>query len=78
MINIGTFEGEITCTAKFRYRQSDNEVTIKYVGENLFVSFKEDVRAVTPGQAAVFYQGDVCLGGGFIKEVYKDNKVRKY
>ena len=45
---------------------------------SLFVTFKKDVRAITPGQAAVFYQGDVCLGGGFIKEAYKDNKVRKY
>ncbi len=78
LINLVKFEGELECTAKFRYRQQDNNVKIKYVGDNLFVTFKEDVRAVTPGQAAVFYQGDVCLGGGFIKEVYKDKKLRKY
>lgn len=78
MINMEKFDGKLECTAKFRYRQSDNDVTIEYQGDNLFVSFKEDVRAVTPGQAAVFYQGDVCLGGGFIKEVYKNKKVRQY
>jgi len=78
LINIGKFEGTLECTAKFRYRQKDNDVTIKYEGDNLVVTFKNDVRAVTPGQAAVFYQGDVCLGGGFIKEVYKNNKKRKY
>jgi tRNA-specific 2-thiouridylase len=78
LINMGKFDGELECTAKFRYRQQDNDVTIKYVGDNLLVSFKEDVRAVTPGQAAVFYIGDVCLGGGFIKEVYKDGAIRKY
>lgn len=78
LINIGKFEGKLECTAKFRYRQSDHDVSIEYQGDNLFVTFKEDVRAVTPGQAAVFYQGDVCLGGGFIKEVYKNKKVRQY
>ena len=78
LINLTKFEGEISCTAKFRYRQKDNDVTIKFVDDEILVTFKEDVRAVTPGQAAVFYQGDVCLGGGFIKEVYKDSKVRKY
>lgn len=78
LINLGKFEGELEVTAKFRYRQADNEVTIKYEGDNLIVTFKEDVRAVTPGQAAVFYKGDVCLGGGFIKEVYKNKEIRKY
>ena len=78
LINIGHFDGELECTAKFRYRQADNDVVIKYVGDEILVTFKNDVRAVTPGQAAVFYQGDVCLGGGFIKEVYKDGKIRKY
>jgi len=78
LINLGKFEGELECSAKFRYRQADNDVIIKYVGDDLMVTFKQDVRAVTPGQAAVFYQGDTCLGGGFIKEVYKNNEIRKY
>lgn len=78
LINIGHFEGVMECTAKFRYRQADNDVTIEYVGEDLLVKFKEDIRAVTPGQAAVFYQDEVCLGGGFIREVYKNNEKRKY
>ncbi|AIO19310.1 tRNA-specific 2-thiouridylase MnmA [Candidatus Izimaplasma bacterium HR1] len=78
LINMGKFDGELECTAKFRYRQQDNGVSIKWVEDNLVVTYKEDVRAVTPGQAAVFYLGDVCLGGGFIKEVYKNNKICKY
>ncbi len=78
LINKLEFTGEYSCTAKFRYRQKDTKVTIQYKGNNLLVKFQEDVRAVTPGQAAVFYQGDVCLGGGFIKEVYKNNEIRKY
>ena len=78
LINIGKFEGIKECTAKFRYRQRDHAITMEYVNDELMVKFKEDVRAVTPGQAAVFYDGEVCLGGGFIKEVYKDGQKRKY
>ena len=78
LINHDEFDNKFVYTAKFRYRQADTEVTIKHVGDELLITFLEDVRAVTPGQACVIYQDDRCLGGGFIKEVYKDNKKRKY
>jgi len=78
LINDDTFDNEMIYTAKFRYRQADTEVTIKHVGNELLVTFLEDVRAVTPGQACVIYQGERCLGGGFIKEVYKNKELRKY
>lgn len=78
LINMEKFEGKLECTAKFRYRQSDVPVYIEFQGDNIIVTFKEDVRAVTPGQAAVFYDSDICLGGGFIKEAYKNNEKRKY
>ena len=52
---------------KFRYRQKDNGVTIFYKGDDLVeLKFDEPYKAVTPGQAAVFYDGDICLGGGLI------------
>lgn len=73
------FTGELTCTAKFRYRQADIPVKIKWVDDNtLEVTMLENVRAVTPGQAAVFYNGDICLGGGFIDDVFMDNNKRSY
>ncbi|MEC9485795.1 MAG: tRNA 2-thiouridine(34) synthase MnmA [Candidatus Izemoplasma sp.] len=78
LINLDHFEGELKCTAKFRYRQKDHGVKIRFKGQHLEVIFDEPIRAVTPGQAAVFYDGEVCLGGGFIKTVYKDGVARQY
>lgn len=53
--------------AKFRYRQADQIVKIKELTNNqLILTFKEPIKAITPGQAAVLYDGDICLGGGII------------
>ena len=58
------------CNAKFRYRQKDNKVFVTKLDDgNLLVKYPEGVRAVTPGQACVFYKDDECLGGGIIKKV---------
>jgi tRNA-specific 2-thiouridylase len=55
------------CTAKFRYRQPDQGVTVQVQADGgIHVVFDEPQKAVTPGQAVVFYDGDVCLGGGTI------------
>lgn len=68
-----------TFTAKFRYRQKDHPISLKWVDETtLKVTYPNKARAVTPGQAAAFYEGDVCVGGGFIDEVYFDDHKRKY
>ena len=56
-------------TAKFRYRQPDQPVTVTRIGEELHFTFDKPQRAVTPGQSAVLYDGDVCLGGGIIETV---------
>ena len=50
-------------TARFRYRQSDQAVTVVARGESLLIEADELQRAVTPGQSVVLYDGDVCLGG---------------
>lgn len=58
------------CTAKFRYRQPDQGVTVNLIGEGqVEVVFDQPQKAVTPGQAVVFYDGEVCLGGGTIDKV---------
>lgn len=78
-IQEGAIPDMFECTAKFRYRQSDNKVRIKRLGDTkVKVIFDESTRAIAPGQAVVFYQGEECLGGGTIDQVYRDNKQLNY
>ncbi len=70
----------IKCTAKFRYRQADTAVTVHLNedGTTATVEFDEPVRAITPGQAVVFYNGMECLGGGTIDAAYNETKELQY
>jgi tRNA-specific 2-thiouridylase len=52
--------------AKTRYRQLDAACTVQASAAEVALSFAEAQWAVTPGQSAVLYDGDVCLGGGVI------------
>ena len=57
--------------AKFRYRQEDKGVTLHYINEDTIeLIYDEPYKAVTPGQAAVLYDGDICLGGGLIDKTF--------
>ena len=68
-----------TLSAKFRYRAPDVKVKLKYLDDNTIeVITSEPVKAITPGQACVFYDGEYCLGGGTIDEVYMDDVKRRY
>ena len=61
------YKRQVQCRVKTRYRQPEQPATIEQIGEDLLkVTFHEPQRAVTPGQAAVFYDGDTVLGGGTI------------
>lgn len=57
----------MSCAAKVRYRQADQDCEIHRDGAAYRVEFSAAQRAVTPGQSVVFYDGEQCLGGGVIE-----------
>ncbi len=60
-------KGEIRCKAKVRYRQKEQWATVIPTGvDSVHITFDEPQRAITPGQAAVLYDGDTILGGGTV------------
>jgi tRNA-specific 2-thiouridylase len=66
-ISIAGLEGEMRAQVKIRHRHEPAWATLRPVGaDEVEVRFDEPVRAVTPGQAAVFYLEDEVVGGGWI------------
>ncbi|PKK95878.1 MAG: tRNA 2-thiouridine(34) synthase MnmA [Tenericutes bacterium HGW-Tenericutes-4] len=60
---------QFECTAKFRHRQPDQQVTVELLDSGYVkLTFKQKQRAITEGQWAVLYNNDICLGGGVIEE----------
>ncbi len=66
-----------TCNAKVRYRQDDQACRIFPTGDDRFaVTFESPQRSIAPGQYAVFYEGDRCLGGGVIDRMPREKPER--
>lgn len=62
-----TLTGSIKVKAKLRYRHTEQDATVTMVDKDkAVIEFKESVRAPSPGQSAVFYDGNVVVGGGII------------
>ena len=59
--------GPVAASVKIRYKAHDAPATLVPHGDWAEVCFAEPQRAITPGQAAVFYRGDEVIGGGFIE-----------
>lgn len=65
--------------AKFRYRGIDYKVKINKIGDDKYeVTYPSKAKSVTPGQEAVFYDGERLMGGATIDEVYMDSDKRRY
>ena len=66
-ISVAGLEGEMRVQVKIRHRHEPAWATLRMEGEErVFAEFDEPQRAITPGQAAVFYDGDEVVGGGWI------------
>src|SRR5690554_345108 len=75
-VNRETLAKPLSCAVKTRYRQADIPCQVTPLDNgDLEVIFTEPVAAVTPGQSAVFYQGEVCLGGAIIESRITDFEV---
>ena len=62
------------CTARVRHRQKDRPCQVELTSDgSCNVVFDEPVRAIAPGQSVVFYDGEICLGGGVIEGVINTN-----
>ncbi|KAF3977088.1 MAG: tRNA 2-thiouridine(34) synthase MnmA [Methylococcales symbiont of Iophon sp. n. MRB-2018] len=63
----------IHCKAKTRYRQSDQACFLQPLeNDRCKAIFDKPQRAITPGQSVVFYEGEICLGGGIIEAKYNE------
>jgi len=72
LISVPELTGPLRVTAKPRYRAKDVPAVIEPLGKGkIKVTFDEPQRALTPGQAVVFYQDDIVVGGGTIGSVEK-------
>ena len=63
---------------KFRYKSQSIKCSLEFKENKILVKYPEGFKAVTPGQQAVFYQGEKCLGGGIINKVFSNGKVKEY
>ncbi len=67
LISVDEITGPMRITAKARYSQRDSAATLSKTEDGRYlVEFDEPQRAVTSGQAVVFYDGDIVVGGGTI------------
>jgi tRNA-specific 2-thiouridylase len=67
----------LQCGVKTRYRQSDLACTVSPgIKDTWQVTLERPARAVTPGQCAVFYSGERCLGGGIIARRFREPVTR--
>ena len=68
-----TFDHPMEATTKIRYKDSGALSNIRMEGEKMKVDFHAHVKAIAPGQSAVFYEGNDLLGGGWIEKSFESS-----
>lgn len=71
-------EKKTNIKAKFRSRQKEVDVKLNFISNEEIEVIYNNVKSVTPGQVCAFYYKDMCIGGGIIKEVRKNNEKLWY
>jgi len=72
LMKYASLEGkQLETTTKIRYKDAGAPAQVTQLGEEMHVRFHQRVSAITPGQAAVFYEGDDVIGGGWIRSGYR-------
>jgi tRNA-specific 2-thiouridylase len=67
LIAVDDLREPLRVTVKIRHRHEPAAAVIERTGDDeILATFDEPQRAITPGQAAVFYDGDIVVGGGWI------------
>ena len=68
LISVAELREPMRITVKIRHKHQPAPAVIESAGpDQILVTFDEPQRAITPGQAAVFYDGDIVVGGGWIE-----------
>jgi tRNA-specific 2-thiouridylase len=70
-----SIEQPIETSTKVRYKHDGTPATISQSGDKIEVLFHEGVSAIAPGQAAVFYEGDDVIGGGWIMKSFRQSDL---
>ncbi|GAI02747.1 unnamed protein product, partial [marine sediment metagenome] len=70
---------DLDVVAKIRYNHVGEKAVISPMGDGkALIRFRKSVRSATPGQAVVFYDGDVVLGGGTIEKIVKSPSPQSF
>jgi tRNA-specific 2-thiouridylase len=72
-VNMGKYAALVSpleALTKIRYKDAGSLSTLTQEGDRMRVIFHEDVKAIAPGQSAVFYEGDDVVGGGWIQSSF--------